>query len=59
MAALGEGEEGRKEKQNLSPLSRTKPHKGGGETSLRRWKKSNKTEVFSLKREESFSGRSG
>jgi hypothetical protein len=48
------GEEG--ENKISPPLPQTEPHRGGGETSLSRWKKPNEKEVFSQEREESFSG---
>ena len=46
---------GGRRKQSLSPLPRTEPHRGGGETSLRGGKKPNE-KIFSQEREESFSG---
>jgi hypothetical protein len=57
MASLGGGREGRKEKTKSLPPPQTEPHRGGGETSLSRWKKPNEKEVFSQEREESISGK--
>jgi hypothetical protein len=46
---------GRRE-QNHSPLPRKEPHRGGGETSLRRWKKPNKKKPYLRKERRAFLG---